>query len=370
MVNNIALWLLLIPITFSVGLFFAIGGAKKYERVYRYGASTKPSPIVFAVISLLIGMTITASTFMFGVGSKTQDYEVLNGQIIGKSKDKVSCRHSYSCNCRQVCSGSGSSSSCSTVCDTCYEHSYDIDWVAHSTLGGIYIDTIDRQGLEEPPRWTKVQPGQPVAMRHQYVNYIKAVPSSILNFSDGNKNKFSGKVPAYPINVYDYHYVDRVLSVGVKIPNLAEWNMALANTLRTLGMDKRVNVVIIPTSITDKDYTYAVRDAWLGGKKNDVVVIVSITEYPKINWVSVLSWSDNELFKVMIRDELQAGDFEVNRTMAVISKNIYRNFKRKSMKDFEYLKDEIYPDEEFIWAGIILNLILVGGMFIFYRKGF
>ena len=38
--------------------------------------------------------------------------------------------------------------------------------------------------------------------------------------------------------------------------------------------------------------------------KNDVVVVMGTPSYPRIDWVQVLSWTDVELFKVQLRDEL------------------------------------------------------------------
>ena len=377
MVNVSLLWLLLVPVFLSVALFFILrsGIANPPVKQYRYGrvgalTSNHPPPITFAAISLLIGVIITAITFASGVGFKTHDYEVLNGQVTGKSREEVHCRHSYSCNCRKVCSGSGKDKSCREECDTCYEHSYDVDWIAHTTLGGIYIDTIDRRGIEQPPRWTAVTPGQPASKVSSYTNYIKAVPESVMHFASNDlKAKFVGKVPAYPLNIYDYHYIDRVIPVGVNVPDIKRWNLEIGGMLRTLGPSKQVNVVIIPTNITDKDYIYAVRDAWLGGKKNDVVIIASITDYPKINWVHVMSWSDRELFKVQLRDELQGGDFTVERVIPIIEKNIAKTFERKRMREFEYLENEIDPPDWLLWTGVVLNILVCGGMIILYRKG-
>ena len=56
------------------------------------------------------------------------DREVWNGVVSSKDSEHVSCSHSYQCNCHESCSGSGKDKSCHESCDTCYEHSYDVDW--------------------------------------------------------------------------------------------------------------------------------------------------------------------------------------------------------------------------------------------------
>ena len=80
--------------------------------------------------------------------------------------------------------------------------------------------------------------------------------------------------------------------------------------------------------------------------------------YPRIDWVQVLSWTDVELFKVQLRDELMDLK-EVSRpaVMAVLDKQISGAFKRKSMKDFEYLKSEVQPP---LWAVIMAVVLGLG----------
>lgn len=374
MANVSLLWLMLVPVILSTILFFTIRNCEYSPRNGRHRRFRAPNglqrPFAFSGVSLAIGIVITVVTFASGIGWKTHDYEIWNGLVMGKSREEVSCRHSYSCNCRRVCSGSGKDKSCREECDTCYEHSYDVDWITHTNLGDIYIATIDRRGIQEPPRWSQSMPGQPVAKVSSYTNYIKAVPESVIHFSSEQvRAKFAGKVPTYPLNVYDYHYIDRVIPVGVKVPDLKQWNLAVGNMLRTLGQSKQVNVVIIPTNIADKDYVYAVRDAWLGGKKNDVVIIVSMQEYPKIDWVHVMSWSDREFFKVVLRDELQASEFKVEQFMPIVEKNITKHFERKRMREFAYLENEIDPPDWLLWTGVILNILVCGGMFVAYKRG-
>jgi hypothetical protein len=76
-------------------------------------------------INLAVGCAIAGLTYWAGLSYTTHDYEVWNGEVLDKQQKEVSCSHSYSCNCRQVCSGSDKDYSRSTTCDTCYEHTND-----------------------------------------------------------------------------------------------------------------------------------------------------------------------------------------------------------------------------------------------------
>lgn len=310
----------------------------------------KNAAIGFAAASVL-GIIVLAG----GLFAKTADTEVLNGQVVGKYQDTVSCSHSYTCNCRTTGSGNNKT----TTCDTCYEHTHDYDWVLKTTVGNIKIDRIDRQGAWEPPRFTKAQNGDPVAQTETFTNYIKGAENSLFNDEESKSSatKFTGKVPKYPLQIYDYHYLNRVLTVGTNVPNIVEFNRQLSLALRTLGPAKQVNVVVVITSIEDPNYAYAVNRAWLGGKKNDVIVVIGSKDYPTIDWVRVISWTDSQIFKIQLRDNLQdLGTLaDSNAVIKVISDQITANFARKHMKEFEYLKTEIDVP---MWA-IIVAFILV-----------
>lgn len=300
--------------------------------------------------------------------AQTLDYEVWNGQVVSKDREQVSCSHSYSCNCRQSCSGSGKDRSCSTTCDTCYEHSHDYDWNVRTTIGDLKIDRIDSQGVHQPQRWTAVAQGQPVAQTHSYTNYVKAVPESLFNKTD-LANASAAALPPYPLSVYDYHYLDRVIPVGVVVPDIAQWNTDLAYTLRDLGPSKQANVVIVITKSPDMKYTNALSAAWLGGKKNDVIVVIGAPEYPKIAWVDVISWTDKQLFKVQLRDDIMAlSEVDRVKVMSTIHENIMKGFTRKHMADFEYLKDSLEPSAGWMWFLGILSVLTSAGLSILFSR--
>jgi hypothetical protein len=311
---------------------------------------------------------------VYGAGSFSQvaDREVWNGQITGKAKTRVSCEHSYSCNCRESCSGSGNSRSCSTICDTCYEHSYDIDWRVHTSIDEFNIHRIDRQGLSTPPRWLTVAQGQPYATTRHFTNYIKGAPNSILHIDHILIAKYTNSVPAYPLAGYDYQYIDRVIPVGgVVVPDLAKWNYDLAMTLRDLGPQKQANVIIMFVKDIDPNYAFAVENAWLGGKKNDIIILIGTPEYPKIEWVRVLSWTKKELYKVQLRDNiLELGTVDKDKILGIIHNDTLKSFERRHMKDFEYLRTEIEPpDWVIILAGLLAVLGSVGVSIWLSRRG-
>lgn len=345
-----------------------------YSRTWELDAK---SIAIYSIAAVAAVVAINAMIIGGGAASKMMDTEIVNGEVTGKEQERVSCSHSYSCNCKSVttCSGSGSSRSCSTSqsCDTCYEHSNDWDWNLLTNLGKkIEIDRIDRQGKFAPPRWQQSRAGDPVAMKHTFSNYVKASPMSLFNKDNEPLiAKFANQIPAYPDAIYDYHYLNRVINLGVPIPDLNVWNQQVSAMLKQLGPQKQANLVIILTKNADSNFAEAVKAKWLGGKKNDVTVIIGMPDYPKIGWVAVNAWTDKEIFKVKLRDALM--DLEEYNTPAMLTaifENVKSDFVRKSFKDYEYLKEDIQLDTWQYVLLVILNIgLAVGTFFVIMKNG-
>lgn len=322
-------------------------------------------------LNLVVGAVVVLVGWAGARYSQTADLEVLNGQLTSKTSEHVSCSHTYRCHCRNVCTGTGKNRSCSESCETCSEHAYDVDWTLHTTVGDIDIDRVDRRGLDEPPRWTKAVVGDPVAQTHTFTNYIKAAPDSLFNAAAQTTllARYGATVPEYPNHVYDIHYVNRVLAVGVQVPDLADWNQELAMRLRTLGSAKQVNWIVLLTNQTDPMWADAVAAKWLGGKKNDVVVVLGTPEYPKVQWASVISWTDKELFKVQLRDDLArlpaAGRKEV---FDLLEQHTKASFERKPGKDFSYLASRIEPPGWMLGVLFVVSVLVSVGTSLFLAR--
>ncbi len=316
---------------------------------------------------------IIMASLVFGFSaSKKHDTEVLNGYVTGKTTDKVHCRHAYPCRCRTYKCGK----SLCTHCDVCYMHNYDLDWNIHANYGmaNTYfsINTIDLQGLKEPPRWTQFRVGDPYIRTHSYDNYVKANPDTIYKMR-GYKEKFKGTLPEYPLSIYDYNTVlNRVLVIGdVKVPDIKEWNDELTKLNSVIGPQKQVNVLIILTSKMPEDYYWAIQENWIGGKKNDLIVFIDSTD-GKINWVNAMAWAKYDILRVKLRDDILAiGKMDRISILNTINQDTLKHFKRVSMKEFKYLdKAIILTDSEFKWMFVIAILMSVALSFLFYKQDF
>lgn len=322
------LTLFLIPAFIALG-FLIFGGRR---------ATLKEFLLQLVIQAVIAG--ISASVIYW---SNTADTEIWSGRITSKERQVVSCRHSYPCNCHQSCYGSGSNQSCSTTCDTCYMHSYDVDWLAHSSIGDFDIDTIDSQGLIQPPRWTAVVIGEPASKTHTYTSYIKASADSLFR-RDGDYAQYQSTLPSYPDNVFDYYRIRRLVTVGLSLPDTNAWNKDLDEMNADLGSRKQVNIVLVVVANQPREWFHALEKKWLGGKKNDVIVVVAVDSTLSISWVESMAWTENEMVRIRLRDDLLAAKtLDRTTTTKIIQDDVDHFFVRKPMAEFSYLKASITP---------------------------
>lgn len=316
-------------------------------------------------VVFVIGAIATALVFAISSASATADTEIWNGKITSKDRIHGDYVSTYYCNCVQSCSGSGNNRTCTTTCQTCYENHYTVNWQCGSTAGAYTIESADWTnrgvyGLPNPRRWVDIGIGDPVSRAHSYTNYVQAVPESLFRPSGETlKKQFAGLIPEYPSSIYDFYRINRFLTPGYSTPDAPAWNAGISELLKDRGPKKQVNAVIVVAKTGDANYAYALRDAWLSAKKNDVVLVIGSSAWPKIDFVDVISWTKNELFKVQLRDDVLAlGTIQRQPILDILGKQIDTNFERRHMAEFKYLESEIDPPT---WLLVALGAFIIAG---------
>lgn len=204
----------------------------------------------------------------------------------------------------------------------------------------------------------------PSSKKHHYVNYIKA-SHSVLKYY-GQIKGYEEHIAKYP-SVYEGpfgdFYLDRVVDTKSLVP--AYWKTAVNNELcfhnSYLGPSKEVNLIVYFTN-QDRGFTYALHEAWCGGKKNDVVVIIGMKHFPQIEWVEVMSWTPHEAFKIKLRDKIMGLKTltDQNAFVQTIVNQVRApgedGFERLQMSNMEYLIADINLPW---WAYIISSLIII-----------
>lgn len=306
------------------------------------------------------------------------DVEILNGVVTSKKQVQTSCSHSYDCNCRQRCTwrttGTGKNSrqylDCRRVCDTCYEHPYDYDWrVYGSTRMTWTIPRVDSQGVLVPKAWEAVVVGEPTAQEHAYENFIKGSPDTLFK-RQGLTEKYLKDLPPYPSQVYNRWHLDRFVQVGVSVTvtDAKLWNEELEVVNGRTGSRSRVNLIVV---VTDKpmDYYFALEQHWVGGKKNDSVLVVGVDRDFNITWVKSMAWTIKRDYEVELEDEvIKLGKLDREKVLAVFEDVTRRLYKRKPMQDFEYLQASVVPTTSEVIVTVLLSLLTSLGLMILLHK--
>lgn len=289
-----------------------------------------------------------------------KDVEILNGFVTGKEINRFTCpvntwnpcENGYSCNCRQVsysCSDSnGKTKTCyRTECDTCYKYPWEQNFFVDSSLQGeraYKIERVDAQGAVTPPRWAQTHRGDPVSIKHSYKNYLAGVSDSIFHEDGKAEAKYLNKIPTYPLDIYDYYRIDRLVTVGKVTVNRRVWNEQISRALVYVGPEKQANIVVVIAEGVSMDFANAVRRAWKGFKKNDLVVFIGVDATGKVTWTRTMSWSKASIVNIKIEGDLltqfNGKALEPVAVMEIVKKDMLQHFDRRSMEEFEYLKDQ------------------------------
>ena len=319
---------------------------------------------------ITVASIVLSIVWFAGSYAQTHDTEIWNGEITSKHRDHGTYEQAYDCFCTTDEDGNES-------CSTCYETHYTVDWYLKSTIGKVQMDYEDSTwrsvyDTPDPKNYAAAYVGEPCSLTYSYTNYIKAVPDSLFNMSDARYEQFASLIPQYP-TVYGKYHVDHVITMGMGA-NVAvrDWNNYLAGKLKKLGPASQANVIVILVNTADQTYRHALETAWLGGKKNDVIVMAGVTNYPKIDWVDIITLgqnADNGMLTVKIRDELTALSTIENGQafIDVVSANVGQHFDRKPMEDFDYLKDDIQPANWVVITAFILAFLLSAGLTWFFH---
>src|SRR6185437_416291 len=132
------------------------------------------------------------------------------------------------------------------------------------------------------------------------------------------------------------------------------------------GPKHQVDIILILTEEVDPTFAEAVRQKWIGGKKNDVVVIVGMTGAHELLWVDTVSWTQSETMKINIRDNVLAmHTFDGHKVLGIMAFEIDQGFNRRHMKEFKYLASGVEPTKTQMIVLFIIAGILAIGMSIF-----
>jgi hypothetical protein len=350
MINQMLIWFAGIPILLGVCIWWFLR------------RQSQDAPFI-GLGYTVAGIAVIAAAFFGAANHATTDYEIWNGQVVSKERVHDTYEQPYDCFCTTDSKGNRS-------CSTCYETHYTVAWDCATTVGGYQIekkDSTSRNVYNSPDnaRWLSIKPGDPVARRMKYQNFVQAVPQTLFAAPPAElKKQFAALLPTYPEQVFDFYRLNRFVTPGFSSPDAPKWNEDISMMLRELGPRKQVNLIVVVSKTDDPMYEYALQSHWDGVNKNDVVLLIGSKTWPNIDFVRVLSWTKNELFKIELRDSVQAlGTIQREPILGLVQAQINKNFERRRMREFKYLESEIDPPSWVLTAVLVLLGIGAAGTY-------
>lgn len=135
-----------------------------------------------------------------------------------------------------------------------------------------------------------------------------------------------------------------------------------------LGKKYQVNPLIYITK-ENRDFKHILESYWNNGKKNDVILILGINDNYDILWSDVICYSKNNDIYVDATKYFTDKKLNLKDNQKIIFDNfkklIINDYKRKPMKEFSYLKENITLD--WYWQLIIIILNILISSFIIYN---
>lgn len=280
------------------------------------------------------------------------DTEVLNGYVTEKERVYNPKTEYYDCNPHTVTDSKGNST---TVYDTCTRIIPEWDYVVSSTVGTTKISREDIHGRYEPERFKSVVIGEPFAIEKSFLNYLKLSENTLYKQRINEANKYINVIPDYP-TIFDYYRYNRVFKMGNVNLDSSLLNNKINDALKDWGNRYQINpIFFLVDEYYSSDFYYALGAKWLGGKKNDVIVVIQLENNNNVEWVRVISRADSEMFNKSLEMDLQnLKDLKIEKLLEVFEANLKDQYKRMDFeKKYSFLENDFSPS----WSQILLCII-------------
>jgi len=303
--------------------------------------------------------------------------------------------YEYDCS-YEVCSGTGENETCVTIPQTCEAWKSPERFINTTNGETIYISAeeynrytaafghVEEDLYHSDQTWSSRNKGEgdiwhsypnilmPASVTYSYENYVVAANHNVIHHTVSPEEiaayKKNGKLKEYPETYHDKFGVpkqNRVIDTTGKGDFLVLRN-ELDDASARMGRAKQANPIIYITDET-QDFKWILDSYWNKAKKNDVVLLLGV-DGNKVVWSDVIAWTDNADLFVNAESEFKGLDIRNPDIVKKFETLIFADYKRKPMKDFDYLKENITLD--FQWQALIfvLNVLLSGGLMYFFMR--
>jgi hypothetical protein len=188
-----------------------------------------------------------------------------------------------------------------------------------------------------------------------FENRVKAGPS-LYSFPPVPKDV---KVFPYPAND-DPFKSGRLLGTAAKTISTRELDILNGK----LGAMKKVNIIMVGFGNVDSQMAHWLEAAWVGGKKNDLVLCYGGADPFHPTWSYVFGWTDRTIVKANLQTILIENPVDAT-ILPKIAEEVAKNYAIKEWKDFSYL--EVEPPDWAYWVYIIVLLLVQGGLWFWFH---
>lgn len=199
---------------------------------------------------------------------------------------------------------------------------------------------------------------EPVTRQKYFENRVKASPS-VFSFV---------KVPTN-INVFPYPQNNNIFHSDRLLGDARKLNLLKFDQLNSfLGGRKKINLIIIGFKDADSMMAEYQRAAWIGGKKNDLVMMYNLNSSTKtVSWTRVFGWSESEVCKRNLESILLKADAFNDEDVLFdkIKTEIIANYTIKDWSKFDYLTIEP-KTSHFVWFFIIM-ILTQSGLYVYFH---
>jgi phosphotransferase system HPr-like phosphotransfer protein len=371
--HNFGFWIM-------IGLAFLFGLVRKL---------TNPEEFKWVELPIQLFISLVVITGLYGLFFSTSadltDTEIWNGGVAqAEYYEEWTELVTYT---EQVATGTDSkgNTTYTTVVKTRRDY-HSPEWKIVTTLGSMgigkeiyknYVEHFGNQKKKDLFRMNQVSSGNgnmhyivatqlPASQNRQYVNYLRA--SESIRKVSGFISTYKNFLMPYP-SVYSGKFgpieINRVIDAKANLPK--EWkekvDKRLDIALISLGANKQANILVYAVGTSDQAFINALEESWVKGKKNDIIVVLGITNFPSVDFVYIMAWTKVEEFKIELRNKLLSLDnlSDPDQVSSAIISQVQKppnegGFKRMPMADLEYLIADIKLP---MWCQILI--VLIGG---------
>ncbi|MBM4402535.1 MAG: hypothetical protein FJ044_04805 [Candidatus Cloacimonetes bacterium] len=335
--------------------------------------------IVLVVITVIVAPFVAWAGWSMAKAAKLSFNEYWNGWELSADEEIITCytngrcKYDYTCNCHEVCTGTGKDRSCHTECDDCPYFRYERKLTIKTTLGDYFVAQLAPLDYEQqkktwglpwgfgpkdymtPQLWAdckaRIDAGRPgpVTKRMKYDNFILASDRTILKqYSDMiDQYKEAGLLPPVASEVHDLYQANKVSFVGYSPSSAAEWQSQLMYLNAALGEELQGDLHLVVTqdnriSSNPDAYLLALKAHWQNPEvfgdsclsKNGIIVVIGIEDEQTVSWARAITGMPlgNEAMLVAMRNNLKGAPLTPARVIGVVSGEFYIREKDGKLK--------------------------------------